>query len=133
MRTSLHSLLQMQHFVEEKLCCVYRGITSIVDFEFLICNQTLYTDLYLQQLQNVHENLMKTCPALIGRRNVVLLHVDARLHSVWFMWAGLFYPILYIYQTLNQIISTFFILYKMLWLTKDFLNKVRLKYLWKNS
>ena len=32
--------------------------------------------------------------------------------------AGLFYPILHILQTLNQVISIFFVHYKMLWMTK---------------
>ena len=57
-------------FMEENICCMVR---SPLYFEFFNCNQILIADLYSQQLQSVHETLLRKCPTLINRRNIVLL------------------------------------------------------------
>ena len=38
-------------------------------------------DLYIQQLQRVHQSLLKKRPALVNRKNVVLLHDNTRPHT----------------------------------------------------
>ena len=48
---------------------------SIIYFEFLNPSQALNADLYFQQVQRVHENLLRTCPMLINKRNIDLMEV----------------------------------------------------------
>ena len=46
---------------------------GVLHFELLNSNQTLNEDLYSQQLQYVHENLLRKHSTLVNRRNGVLL------------------------------------------------------------
>ena len=63
--------------MEEDLCRAYSKYHhGIIHFEFL----TLNTAFNFQQLQHVLKNLRKY-PALVGRRNIVLFHDNARPHS----------------------------------------------------
>ena len=85
----------------------------------------------------MHENLRK-CSALLKRRNM-LFHDNgrsnlARIHQEkYWIKAGLFNLIRHIHQILHQVLSIFLIFYKILWMTKNFLLKIRWKYLWKTS
>ena len=69
----------------------------------------------------------------------MLLLDDERLHPArsilekYWIWAGLFYPIHHIHQALHQVISFFFLLYKMFLITKDFLMKIQWKRSWQTS
>ena len=83
-------------------------------------NQTLNVDKDSQQLQCVHENLRKRPTELRLEKNIGFRPVC-------------FYPIHHIHQTLHQVISIFFILYKMTWISKTFLKKIRWKGFWKRS
>ena len=60
---NLFSLIQRWSFMEEKLGCVLGGFTTV---EFFNCNQTLYADLYSQQLQSVYENFLRKRFALVN-------------------------------------------------------------------
>ena len=55
---------------------------SIIHFRFLNHNHTLNADLYSQELQHVHENLLTKCHTLVNRRKVVLFYDSARQYSV---------------------------------------------------
>ena len=61
--------------------CVWWERHGIIHFEFLNFNQTLNTDLYYQQTDRMHKNLQRKHPALFSKRNIVLLHDNARLNS----------------------------------------------------
>ena len=63
------------------MLCVWWDRCSIIHFKSLSRNETVTADLYVQQLQHVHQSLLKKCPALINRKNVVLLHDNARPHA----------------------------------------------------
>ena len=63
------------------MLCVWYDHHNIIHFEFLNCNQTLNADLYSQQVQCVHVNLLRKRPALVSRRDIVLFHDNTRLHS----------------------------------------------------
>ena len=124
------------NFIEEKLCCVYNGITSVLFlFRFLNNDQILNADLCSQQLQRVHENLRKS-PALVkGRKlhfsrimQVYILQESRRKRNTWFRLvcsnSSLYSP------DLAASDSIFIVLYNMLWMTK--ILKVKEKRLWKN-
>ena len=64
------------------MLCEWWDQCCIIHFMFLNDNQTLNADLYFQQLQHVHENLLRKCFALIWRGNIVLLHDNTKPHSV---------------------------------------------------
>ena len=55
-------------------------LSSLIHFELLNHNHILNTNFCSQQLKNVHENLRKY-PALVNRRNLVLVHNNAMTHS----------------------------------------------------
>ena len=98
---------------------------DIIHFAFLKQNQTFNADLYTQQLQCKYENLQRKHPTFIIRRNVVLTY-NARLHSARIMLEKiyLFYP-----PSPDIAASDFhlFFPYKILWMTKTFLKKIRWK------
>ena len=55
---------------------------GIIQFEQLNRNETVTADLYVQKLQQlVHQSLLEKRPALVNRKNVVLLHDNARPHT----------------------------------------------------
>ena len=91
--------------------CMLGDHYGIIHLEFLNCNQTLNADLYSQQLQRVHETLLRKFSMFIIWRNVVLLFDNTKLHSVrivqkkYWIYTGLFYLI---NQTLYQMIFIFF-------------------------
>ena len=64
-----------------KIRYVWWDCCAIIHFELLIHNETVTADLYIQQLQLVHQSLLKKRPALVNRKNVVLLHDNARPHA----------------------------------------------------
>ena len=57
-------------------------------------------DLYIEQLQCVHQNLLKKCPTLVNWKSVVLLDDNARTHTARVMqknllelgWSVLLHP-----------------------------------------
>ena len=63
------------------MLCVWWDRRGIIHFELLNRNETVTADLYLQQLQHVHQSLLEKRPALVNRKNVVLLHDNARPHT----------------------------------------------------
>ena len=79
------------------MLCVWWDRRGIIHFELLNRNETVTADLYVQQLQRVHQSLLEKRPTLVNRKNVVLLHDNARPHTARvtqeFFWslAGLFY------------------------------------------
>ena len=68
----------------------------------------------------MYENLWRKYPALINRITIVLLHNNAMpllariMQEKYWIQDGLFYPLHYIHQTLDEMISVFLVLYKML-------------------
>ena len=77
----------------------------IIHFEFLNHNHTVNADLYSC---NVYKNLIRKCPVLIKKINVVLLYDNAEPHSARitqekildFVWS--LQPISHIHQTLHH-------------------------------
>ena len=63
------------------MLCVWWDRRGIIHFELLNRNETVTADLYVQQLQRVHQSLLEKRPALVNRKNVVLLHDNARPHT----------------------------------------------------
>ena len=61
--------------------CVWWVRHSIIHFELLNHNEIVTADFYVQQLQRIHQSLLKKHPALVNRKNVVLLHDNARPHA----------------------------------------------------
>lgn len=62
--------------------CVWWHQRGIIDFEFLNWHFKLNADLYVYQLQLVHQCLIEKRPALINMKNVVLLHDNAGPHTI---------------------------------------------------
>ena len=65
---------------------------------------------YFQQLQRVHKNVLRKHPALVNKRNVVLLNDNLRQHlsrKKYCVQASLFYNIHHIHKILYQVISHF--------------------------
>ena len=54
---------------------------GIIPFHFLNRSQIPNADLYLQQLQRVHENLLRKRSILVNWRNIVLLTENTRRYS----------------------------------------------------
>ena len=61
------------------MLCLRWDHISIIPFEFSNCYQTLNIDLYSQQQQCAHENLLRKCCALISTRK--LFHDNTKPHS----------------------------------------------------
>ena len=80
-----HSLPQRQSFMGKKLCYMYGRITMVL---FILSFSTVIRhsmQTYSQLLQYVHENLLRKHQTLFNRRNIVLLHENARSHSARIM------------------------------------------------
>lgn len=63
------------------LLCVWWDCHGIIHHELLKSNLTITADRYVQQLQRVQEKLHEKRPALVNRKNVILLHDNARPHT----------------------------------------------------
>ena len=121
------------------MLCVWWDHCSIIPFEFLNCNQTLNANLNSQQLQHSHENLLRKCPTLVNRRNVAFLYDNAKPPSARITqekildltWSIPLHPPYSPDLTPNDFHR--FFLYKMFWMTKNFLKKIMWKCLWKTS
>lgn len=62
------------------MLCIWWDINGVVYFELLGPNQTINANLYSQQLERVHETLCEKRPALVNRKDPILLHDNARPH-----------------------------------------------------
>ena len=78
-RMKFYNLPQRQSFMKEKLWNVYGWITVLLFTFSLNGNQTFNTDLFTQQLQPVHENLLRKRLADVKRSNFVQLSDNARI------------------------------------------------------
>ena len=91
-RMKLCSLFQSWSFMEEKLFCVYCGITAVlIQFEFWNHNQTLNADIFSQQPQHVHENFLRNIPHSSIRETLRLsmitqghIQQESRRENIWF-------------------------------------------------
>ena len=63
--------------------CVWWNFESVIHWEFIPNGSTAHADLYSQQLEQVHEILRRTYPALVNRNRVLLQQNNARLHTAW--------------------------------------------------
>ena len=63
------------------MLCVWWDRRSIIHFKLLNHNGSVTANVYIQQLQRVHQSLLEKLPTLINRKNVVLLHDNARPHT----------------------------------------------------
>ena len=63
------------------MLCVWWDRRGIIHFKLLSRNETFTADLYVQQLQHIHQSLLEKCPALVKWKNVVLLHDNTRPHT----------------------------------------------------
>ena len=63
------------------LLCVWWDRQGIIHHELLNRNETVTGDVYVQQLQRVQEKLLEKRPALVNRKNVILLHDNAKPHT----------------------------------------------------
>ncbi|CAK9820139.1 Histone-lysine N-methyltransferase SETMAR [Anthophora quadrimaculata] len=63
------------------LLCVWWDCKGIIHHELLKSNLTITADRYVQQLQRVQKKLHVKRPALVNRKNVILLHDNARPHT----------------------------------------------------
>ena len=73
MTMPIGSIPKKWSFMEEKLFCMYGGLTM----ELFIFSEALDADLYSQKLQRVHENLSPPVP--VNRRYMVLLYNNTRI------------------------------------------------------
>ena len=117
--------------------CVWWDQRGMINFELLNRKQAFNGDLYSQQLFGVHENLRK-CHSLVKRRSVVLLYENTRPHSaritqknIGFRLVCSTLPSYSPELALNDFHLFFFLFYKIPWMTKIFLQKIRRKFLWK--
>ncbi len=62
------------------------------NFELLETNQTIIADFYSEQLQSVHEALIRKRRISGTRHNVILLHDNGRPHVPQFGWEFLEHP-----------------------------------------
>ena len=74
-------------------------------------------------------SIEETCFFIITQYHI---HQESHRKKYWIL-TGLFYLIHHICQTLRQVISSFYVPYKMHWMTKTFFQNIRLKCLWKIS
>ncbi|XP_043258954.1 histone-lysine N-methyltransferase SETMAR-like [Colletes gigas] len=63
------------------LLCVWWDCQGIIHHELLKSNLTITADRYVQQLQRVQEKLNEKRPVLVNRKDVILLHDNARPHT----------------------------------------------------
>ena len=66
-RMKVHSLHQRWGFIEV-MQCVELDQHDIIHFEFFNSNKTLNAVLYSQQLQLMHEYLLRKLPVLVNRK-----------------------------------------------------------------
>ncbi|GFW31128.1 histone-lysine N-methyltransferase SETMAR [Trichonephila clavipes] len=98
------------------LLCVWWDCRGIIYHELLKPNSMITVDRYVQQLQRVQEKLREKRPALVNRKNVILLHYNARSTKVnqekFLSLDGLFYHILLTPRILPRQTTTFSFPYK---------------------
>lgn len=63
------------------LLTVWWNTRGIVHVSYLPRGQTITADVYCAQISLVHQKLLETCPSLINRKGVLLLHDNARPHT----------------------------------------------------
>lgn len=62
------------------MLCVWWGVSGIIHFELLPTGLTITAERYCDQLSRVYNALLQKRPALVNRKNVILLHDNARPH-----------------------------------------------------
>ncbi|KAL6417144.1 hypothetical protein ACFW04_014656 [Cataglyphis niger] len=80
--TSLLSRVKIEPFLDriitgDKKWVIYDNMSvkdNIIYHEFLKSNLMITADTYVQQLQRVKEKLYEKHPALVNRKNIILLH-----------------------------------------------------------
>jgi len=63
------------------LLCVWWDIEGVIHHELLNIGQTITADIYCQQLDRLHDRLVKLRPSLVNRRGIVLQHDNAKPHT----------------------------------------------------
>ena len=123
-------------FNESKVMLCVRWNCSDTDLQFLNCNQTLNVDLYPQQLQCVHENLLRKQPILVNMKIVDTAGPhSARITQEKIMdldWSVLLHPIYSPDRVSSDFYLFFFSTKCSKWQKKLFKN-VRCNHLWKLS
>jgi histone-lysine N-methyltransferase SETMAR len=63
------------------LLCVWWSMAGVIHHEVLKVGETITADVYCQQLQRASQALLNKQPALVNRRQVLLLHDNAPAHT----------------------------------------------------
>ena len=63
------------------LLCLWWSIKGIIHHEFLKSGQTVNSDIYCSQIEEVHKKLKDIDPAMINRRRVIILQDNAKPHT----------------------------------------------------
>lgn len=62
------------------MLCIWWDMRGVVHWEFLDSNLTITADIYCQQLDRLHQELLHNRPSLINRKGVILQVDNARPH-----------------------------------------------------
>ena len=67
--------------LKKVLLCVWWDCGGIIHFELLKPGETITAEVYCQQLDRLHAELLVKRPALVNRKGVILQHDNARPHA----------------------------------------------------
>ena len=59
---------------------IWWSAACLIHYSFLNARETITSEKYVQQIDEIHHKLQGLQPALIDRMNAILLHDNARLH-----------------------------------------------------
>jgi len=68
-------------FEKKSLLCVWWNYEGVVHFELLPDDQTIHSEVYCLQLQQVYDILCRRYPAIVNRKRVIIQHDNARPHT----------------------------------------------------
>ena len=63
------------------LLCIWWDISGPVHYELMPTNRTVNSEIYAAQMDRLHEKLKCLRPALVNRKQVILLHDNAKPHT----------------------------------------------------
>ena len=121
------------------MLCIWWNWKGVLYYELLPENQTINSNKYCSQLDQLKAALNKKHPELVNRKCIIFRQDNARLHVFWwpgkncYSLAGKFWFICCLHQTLHLQISIYFGLYKILLMEKISIPWKTVKGTWNSS
>ena len=111
-------------FIQRRWCCMWWDWKGVLYYELLLENQTIHSNKYCSQLDQLKTALSETCLKLVNRKCIIFYqdstkqHVSLMTREKCYSLAETFWFIHGIHQMLHLQVSIYFSLYKILLMEK---------------